>query len=92
MKSTTWNQNCNSDVLTFAHLKITFITHIVKITTHQYNKGPLLVPQSLLRSYNNTTHYKVHTHTHTQKLTPYSNIATPYTHNKHALYSKHVFP
>ncbi len=94
MKSTTWNQNYNSDVLTLVHLKITFITHIIKITTQQYNKGPLLVPQSLFLSYynNNTPHYKVHTHTHTQKLIPYSNVATLYTHNRCAPYPKHALP
>jgi hypothetical protein len=93
MKSTTWNQNYNNDVLTFVHLKITFIMHIVKIIAHQYNKGPLLVLQSLLLSYyNNTPHYKVHMHTHTHKITPYSNVATPYTHNRCAPYSKHALP
>ncbi len=68
--------------------------HIVKITTRQYNKGPLLVPQSFLLSYynDNTPHYKVHMHTHTQKLTPYSNVATSYTYNKRDPYSKHALP
>jgi hypothetical protein len=53
-------------VLTFFHPKITSITCVPKVTTHQDNIGALLLLQSyFLLHYNKNPKF---THTHTQKI------------------------